>query len=314
MTESIVIRVVPENKYRLLRDTYAKGATPQEFELFVSVCERLRLDPFARQIYAVKRWDTSLKREVMQAQVSIDGMRLTAERTGQYAGQASPEWCGHDGRWRDVWLSDEPPAAARVAVYRRDFTHPIVAVALFREYAQYKQGGDLTRFWAVMPSNQLAKCAEALALRKAFPNELSGVYTAEEMAQAESEPIRQPHPAAPPPSLPQPSAANDNAGPRFHSSWSHSDWAGRPLADAPREILAEYLEALDRVLDDGRRKKLWPELRRAKETAEAIYDRMVVAEMDAETPPPDADPIADGIQAEYDRAHAEDGNAEWGLE
>lgn len=322
MADAIVQAVtVPENKLTLLRETYAKGSTPQEFELFVAVCNRLRLDPFARQIYAVKRYDSALKREVMQAQVSIDGMRLTAERTGQYAGQAAPQWCGPDGRWVDVWLSEEPPSAARVSVYRRDFSQPMTAVALFGEYAQYKSGGELTRFWQVMPANQLAKCAEALALRKAFPNELSGVYSVDEMAQAENEPA---------PVKPQP-PVNDNAVPkqlatqgpplnvpRFHASWNNADWAGKPLADAPHNILAEYLEALDRVLADSRRRKLHPELKLARSAAEAAYDRLVVKQLDAAQE--QADPIVDGLEAEYDRTRDEpqlaldgDGNDAWGL-
>lgn len=310
MDALVAVATVPDSKLQLLRDTYAKGATPQEFELFVAVCNRLRLDPFARQIYAVKRYDSALKREVMQAQVSIDGMRLTAERTGQYVGQAAPEWCGTDGQWTDVWLEEYPPAAARVLVFRKDFAQPVTGIALFREYCQYKQGGEPTRFWAVMPANQLAKCAEAAALRKAFPQELSGLYTAEEMAQHEAEPVSPPHPSKPPP------LARDER-PCFHASWSNPQWAGKPLSDAPVGVLDEYLDALERVLADGRRKKIHAELRQARETALSIHARKVEDAMDAAEPP---DPIAEGIQAEYDRTHPEqplaapdDKNADWGL-
>lgn len=299
MTDAIVTAaVVPDSKLQLLRDTYARGSTPQEFELFVAVCNRLRLDPFARQIYAVKRYDKELKREVLQAQVSIDGMRLNAERTGNYAGQSPPEWCGNDGHWTDVWLEEYPPAAARVAVFRRDFAQPMVGIALFREYAQYTRDGGLTRFWAVMPANQLAKCAEAAALRKAFPNELSGVYITEEMAQSDAEPVSVPDPAKAPP--PPRMAANNNAKPyvpTFHKSWANPQWAGKPLRDAPQSVLSEYLEALDRALEDGRRKTLWPELRKAREAAEAVYDVLVAAAMDADAA---GDPIAEKLQAIVD--------------
>ncbi len=305
----VAVATVPEAKLQLLRDTYAKGSTPQEFELFVAICNRLRLDPFARQIYAVKRYDSSLKREVMAAQVSIDGMRLTAERTGHYGGQAAPEWCGYDGQWVDVWLDEEPPAAARVAVYRRDFTAPIVAVALYREYVQTKQGGEPTRFWATMPANQLAKCAESAALRKAFPNELSGVYSAEEMAQAENDNARPPAPK------PQPTAAAPRAKvARFHAAWSNPTWAGKALNDAPQSVLAEYLEALDRVLADDKRKRLHRELGVARAEAESVYNALVAEAMDAAAE--GGDPIADGIQAEADRLNAAppgETNEAWGL-
>jgi hypothetical protein len=59
-------------------------------------------------------------------------------------------------------------------------------VALYREYVQTDWNGNPTRMWKNMGANQIAKCAEALALRKAFPHDLAGVYTAEEMAQADN--------------------------------------------------------------------------------------------------------------------------------
>ena len=180
----------------LVKRTIAKDATDDELALFIQQCNRTGLDPFAKQIYAIKRWDKAANREVMAVQVGIDGFRLIAQRTGEYAGQTPAEWCGADGVWRDVWLSDEPPLAARVGVLRRGFAAPLYGVATLAEYRQTTREGALTKFWRQLGPTMLAKCAESQSLRRAFPLELSGLYTPEESASMHED---RPAPAALPP-------------------------------------------------------------------------------------------------------------------
>lgn len=169
---------------QLIKDTVAKGATDDELKLFTYVAKKSGLDPMTKQIHFVKRWDSSVGREVGSFQTGIDGFRVVAERSGKYGGQDGPYWCGADGVWHDVWLDKAPPTAAKVGVYRSDFTAPIYAVARYEAYVQLTKSGYPSFLWKKMPDIMTAKCAEALAIRKAFPQDLAGIYSFEEMQQA----------------------------------------------------------------------------------------------------------------------------------
>lgn len=161
---------------QLISSTIAPGCSNDELRLFAYACQRTGLDPFSKQIYAIKRGGK------MTIQAGIDGLRSIAERTGQLDGSET-YWCGEDGQWQDVWLGSKPPAAAKTIIHRKGSSHPFVGVARF---ADYNAGQGL---WSKMPAAMIAKCSESLALRKAFPADLSGVYSTDEMQQAEVEPV-----------------------------------------------------------------------------------------------------------------------------
>lgn len=172
-----------------LRQLGLSDASPADLKVFLHQSQRTGLDPFARQIYMIGRWEKGGGKKYT-IQTSIDGLRIVAERHGQYGGQDGPYWCGEDGKWTDVWVSSKPPVAAKIGVRRLDWPQPTYAVAKFDEYAGRNKDGSLTSMWASKPCVMIAKCAEALALRKAFPQDLSGIYTADEMAQADNPPMR----------------------------------------------------------------------------------------------------------------------------
>lgn len=159
----------------LLKRTVARGTSDDEFALFCHVASRSGLDPFARQIYAVMRWDSRAGREVMAIQTGIDGYRLIADRTGRYV--------GNDDAVFDGLTDSGYPDKATVTVWKLvdGIRAPFSASARWEEYYPGEKQGAM---WRKMPHVMLAKVAEALALRKAFPADLSGVYTSEEMGQA----------------------------------------------------------------------------------------------------------------------------------
>jgi len=252
----------PEQGAVLRQSGIDNQVAPAELSAFLHLCQRTRLDPFSRQIYLIGRWDSRQQRKVYTPQTSIDGYRVIAHRAcaeaGHSLGYEDTLWCDKDGRWRDVWLSDAPPAAAKVTVIRNGMRFS--AVARYSEYVQTKKGGEPSGLWGKMPATMTAKCAEALALRMAFPHDLAGVYTAEEMAQADNPApdrhLRSVRPGEDDPwatPAPQPQAA---AQARDYLAEAHQ----APDTDAIRQIYREAaasgaaLEYLAQIAEVGRQK------------------------------------------------------------
>ena len=163
-------------KVELIKTTICKGATNDQLQLFVEVCKKTSLNPFMKQVYAVMRNSKGV--QTMTIQVSIDGFRLIADRTGKYA-PGKESTFKYDGKTLVT-------ATSYVKKQTQDGTwHEVAATASYDSYAQ-TYNGKPNNFWAKMPEVMLSKVAEALALRKAFPADLSGLYTKDEMGQADN--------------------------------------------------------------------------------------------------------------------------------
>ena len=166
-----------QDQINLIKSQIAPKATDDELKLFLYQAKRTGLDPLARQIYAIHRWNKLQGKETMTVQTSIDGFRVIAERSGDYGGQDEPFFGESDG-----------DKFCRVTVYRfrGDVRYPAaVGLAFWKEYVQIGKDGNPSGLWSKMPHTMLAKVAEALALRKAYPQDLSGLYTNDEMNQAD---------------------------------------------------------------------------------------------------------------------------------
>lgn len=158
-----------KNQIELLKNTICKGSTDDELKFFIFACQRTGLDPFAKQIYSVPRGGQRV------IQISVDGYRIIAERTGKYAPGREPTFT-YDKQGSLF------SATAYVQKQTKDGTwHEVAASAMMSEY------DGKNNFWKKMPHLMLAKCAECLCLRKAFPAEMSGTYSDEEMQQSEPE-------------------------------------------------------------------------------------------------------------------------------
>lgn len=189
------------SQVELVKDTIARGATDDELMLFLHLAQRTGLDPFSRQIYLIERrqnlngqWVTS-----RQPQTGIDGLRLIADRTDRYAPGRAPTYTyDADNRLET--------ATAYVKKWVRGEWHEVAATAHYAEYVQVKRDGAPTQMWADKPHIMLAKCAEALALRRAFPADMNGLYTPEEMGRADVTEAPQPAPIARPALPPAPPA------------------------------------------------------------------------------------------------------------
>lgn len=170
---STAIERTPEAE-ALIREQFGlQNATSLEIDYLFAVAQRTGLDPVQKQIYGIMRWDKRAGREKLTVQVGIDGFRAVAARSKEYGGSDDA-----------VFVGSGPELKATVTVYRivQGTRCPFTASARWTEYVQTTKSGTPAGQWGSKPFVMLAKCAEALALRKAFPAELGGLYTDAEMS------------------------------------------------------------------------------------------------------------------------------------
>lgn len=174
MTQAIVfqgsqIKVTQEEKETLVKAITQQAPTEAELKLYFYDCDRRGVHPLDKLIHFTKRNGR------YAPVISIDYMRIRAESSGAYAGS-------DDAVFENV---EKYPDSAKVTVWKmvQGKLGRFTATARWSEYAPADIGSTSAFMWRKMPHTMLAKCAEALALRKAFPGQLAGLYAAEEMAQ-----------------------------------------------------------------------------------------------------------------------------------
>lgn len=210
-----------EEEIQIIKETICKGANEAEFKAFVRTCVHLSLDPFRKQIYSIPR---KVSGETIRINVvSIDGLRLIAERTGKYAPGSMTTYKYND---KNHLIS----ATAYVKKLTKDGTwHEIGVEAFYHEYVQmYNQ--KPSGVWKDKPHVMLSKCAEALALRKAFPAEMSSVYAEEEFNKPEKE----------------------DSSPKVDTS----NFINEAQFKSVKEIIGEDLELIEKILNAYRISKL----------------------------------------------------------
>lgn len=190
-----VVSIAVDPKKELLKRTIGKNLTDDELELFGHVCTHTGLDPFLKQIFPVKR-KTKQKDEkgfdkwieTMVIQVGVDGLRSIADRTGNYAPGQEP-----------VFSYDKEGKLVSATSYIKKRTpdgvwHTVSATAFWKEFAPKDdpEKGKFNHFYNNMPHLMLAKCAESLALKRAFPAQTAQLVTHEEMLQNKDILIQEP--------------------------------------------------------------------------------------------------------------------------
>lgn len=165
--EPAVIDFRDRDMVSTLKATVAQGLNDQEFTLFAEFCKSTRLNPFKREIWAIKAGNR------LQLMTGINGFFAIANSHPQF-----------DGLECEIETDDKGlPMKAIAKAHRKDRKFPAVGIALLRE------SKGASPIWNTQPSVMLTKVAKARALREAFPQEMGGLYTDDEMPAQFTQPL-----------------------------------------------------------------------------------------------------------------------------
>lgn len=183
----------PEQRAVLTSMGVDHECTNAELAGFLHLCQRRDLDPFLKQVYLIGRYDRRAGRKVFTPQTGIDGFRVIARRAADKSGidyeYEDTVWFDADGVMHEVWLTEDPPVAAKVVVLRNG--KRFSGVARYAAYVDTDRDGNPKNQWKTSPDGQIEKCAEAKALRRAFPEDLGGMYSDVEMEHLDDEAPRE---------------------------------------------------------------------------------------------------------------------------
>lgn len=180
------LQMAEHDLINVLRNSLYPGASDESIKIVVGYCRASGLDPMQKPVHIVPMWDSTAHsmRDVVMPGIGL--YRTQAARSGQFAGVSEPEF-GQDVDENIGGVQITYPAWCRVTVRRQLPSGQIaefVAVERWKENYAVKGGKDRSiapnAMWSRRPYAQLAKCAEAQALRKAFP-EVGAAPTADEM-------------------------------------------------------------------------------------------------------------------------------------
>lgn len=153
-----------------LKKTVAAGLTDPEFSLFVQFCQSTGLNPFKKEIWAIKAGGR------LQLLTGINGFRAIANNHSNYDG-IEIGLIGKGGEYLSAAYPGNDYIGAWSKCYRKDRRIPTEGIAMLADYD--KAFGN----WKTMRRVMIMKCAESVALRQAFPQQLNGLYTPDEMPQ-----------------------------------------------------------------------------------------------------------------------------------
>lgn len=166
------------------------NVTDQEVVMFLNLCKYQRLNPFLREAYLIK-YGSQPATIVTSKEALTKRAMHNARFKGMQAGVVVVNDGGHlENRTGAVVLPDEVLVGGWAKVFVEGYAEPIEAAASLDEYIGLTKDGKANSQWAKRPATMIRKVALVQALREAFPDDLGGMYTADETGIEETLPVQ----------------------------------------------------------------------------------------------------------------------------